>query len=142
MKLKVKVENQTFDVEILDIQARPILAKVDGDTFEVYPEESDSREVTPSVGQLSSSASAAPAAVPITQTGGGGGLVTAPIPGTIVAIGIKVGDEVVIGQELCALEAMKMKNAIRATRPGKIKAIHISVGDQVKHGQPLCEFAE
>jgi biotin carboxyl carrier protein len=40
------------------------------------------------------------------------------------------------------LEAMKMKNAIRATRAGRIADIAVSVGQQVNHGDPLLSFAE
>ena len=38
------------------------------------------------------------------------------------------------------LEAMKMKNPIRATREGTVATVLISVGDHVRHGQPLVEF--
>jgi biotin carboxyl carrier protein len=46
------------------------------------------------------------------------------------------------GQDLLTLEAMKMKNAIRATRAGTIAAVHVNVGDQVQHGQVLLEFTD
>ena len=36
MKLRVKVGDQSFDVEVGDVNARPILAKVEGETFEVW----------------------------------------------------------------------------------------------------------
>ncbi len=68
--------------------------------------------------------------------------VLAPIPGVIIAVSVKVGDSVSFGQELCILEAMKMKNVIRATRSGKIGAIHVAIGDQVKHSQMLMEFTD
>ncbi len=68
--------------------------------------------------------------------------VLAPIPGVIIAISVKPGDSVTRGQELCVLEAMKMKNAIRATRDGKIAEIHVSVGQTVNHSAPLVSFTE
>ena len=46
MKLIVKVENQSFEVEVGDIHARPIIATIDGEAFEVWPE--DVQLVTPS----------------------------------------------------------------------------------------------
>jgi biotin carboxyl carrier protein len=46
-----------------------------------------------------------------------------------------------IGDELCALEAMKMRNAIRATRAGRIATVHVAVGQHVKHQELLVEFA-
>ena len=39
MKLIVKVENQSFEVEVGDIHARPIIATIDNEPFEVWPED-------------------------------------------------------------------------------------------------------
>jgi len=60
----------------------------------------------------------------------------------IVAILVKPGQTVKRGQELCTLEAMKMKNAIRSNREGMIELIEVNVGDQVNHGQVLITYAE
>jgi biotin carboxyl carrier protein len=49
---------------------------------------------------------------------------------------------VVAGQELCVLEAMKMKNTIRASRDGEISKVHITVGQHVKHHDILVEYAD
>ena len=68
--------------------------------------------------------------------------VLAPIPGTVVAISVKAGDEVTVGQELCVLDAMKMESPIRASRPGNIARIHVSEGENVKHHQLLMEYAD
>jgi biotin carboxyl carrier protein len=68
--------------------------------------------------------------------------VLAPIPGVIISVGIKEGEAVATGQELCVLEAMKMKNSIRAKRAGKICAVRVTPGEQVRHSQVLMEFAD
>ena len=72
----------------------------------------------------------------------GGKDLTAPLPGVIVAILVREGESVTHGQELCTLEAMKMKNAIKSNRDGKIDVITVNVGDQVNHGQVLMTFTE
>lgn len=140
MKLRVKINDQMFDVEVNDLSSRPILASVDGETFEIWPEDAAAPEVVASVQaapvQQPRSAAAAEAVVDKTKS------VTAPIPGVIISIAVKEGDEVKQGQELCVLEAMKMKNAIRAGRAGKIAAIRVAAGDHVKHGQALMDYAE
>ncbi len=147
MIVTVKIDDQTYDVEILDINARPVIAKIGSETFEVHPAEKEVKPQAVSAAALSSAAvaaapvAAAPAPTPVVSAGGGK-VITAPIPGTIVEIYVSVGDSVEAGKELCSLEAMKMKNAIRAPRNGKIGAIHISVGQQVRHGQPMIEFAD
>jgi biotin carboxyl carrier protein len=66
--------------------------------------------------------------------------VLAPLPGVIVAVLVKPGDQVARGQELCTLEAMKMKNAIKSSREGIIDTIAVNIGDQVNHGQMLMSF--
>ena len=67
---------------------------------------------------------------------------TSPLPGVIVAVLVKPGDAVIRGQELCTLEAMKMKNAIRANREAVVEAVAVTVGEQVNHGQVLITFVE
>lgn len=72
----------------------------------------------------------------------GGRELTSPLPGVIVAVLVKPGDAVIRGQELCTLEAMKMKNAIRANREAVVEAVAVTVGEQVNHGQVLITFVE
>jgi len=150
MKLNVKIKDQTFEVEIADLNARPILATVDGETFEVYPEEAAQPVVraaaAPAPTPAAAPAVAAPAAVsrpaaPAAPVNASKAL-SAPLPGTVVAVFVKEGSEVKFGQELLTIEAMKMKNAIRATRDGKIAAVYVKEGDSVRHGQPLLEYAD
>jgi glutaconyl-CoA/methylmalonyl-CoA decarboxylase subunit gamma len=140
MKLRVKIQNRTYEVEVGDLLARPIQATIDGQVFEVWPEEAASQAVE---APAYDTATALPA--PTVETApapAGSKAVVAPIPGVIVSIEVKPGDVIEHGQTLCILEAMKMKNAIRATRAGKIGAVHISVGETVRHNQALIDFAE
>ena len=50
------------------------------------------------------------------------------------------GDSVKSGDTLLVIEAMKMKNAIRASQDGKVAAVHIGSGQTVQHKQLLVEF--
>ena len=63
--------------------------------------------------------------------------VTAPMPGTILDIAVKVGDQVAQGDTLCNLEAMKMKSPIRAPNQGTIAQVLISEGQNVGYGDVL-----
>ncbi len=141
MKIHVKIQNKTYEVEIGDIHARPIQASVDGETFEVWPEET--------ILSSSSQSALTEAAIPVkqvhieapsAQTASAGNTISAPIPGVIIEVLVKAGDQVNYGQELCILEAMKMKNSIRASRDGTIEEVLVSNGDQVSHGQLLIRF--
>lgn len=68
------------------------------------------------------------------------GLVISFIPGTIVDLLVKEGDEVEQGGELLVLDAMKMKNRLLSLRSGRIKTIHVKRGDKVPKGALLMEF--
>ncbi len=63
--------------------------------------------------------------------------VHAIIPGRIVALSVKAGDEVTAGQQVLVLEAMKMQNELRAPREGRVERIPIAVGDNVEVGDLL-----
>src|SRR5512146_2844504 len=149
MNVQVKIGDQIFDVEVGDLSSRPVLVKIDQETFEVWPEEIGPA-VIPSVEPIAATqpVHVQPAAVPrMTPAASTANVdktrvVTAPIPGAIISVAVKPGDSVIQGQELCILEAMKMKNAIRAPRAGVIAALLVTVGDHVPKGHPLVEFAD
>ncbi len=70
------------------------------------------------------------------------GLLTSPMPGTIISILTKKGDNVVRGDKLLIMEAMKMEHTIEAPNPGIVKEIHYNVGDQVAEGVELIKIEE
>jgi biotin carboxyl carrier protein len=151
MIIRVKIQDKEYEVEIADLNGRPVLATVEGQTFEVWPDEpfaaAPAAAAAPARPVIETPAPCPPAPYPPAATTDNGGApsanaVTAPIPGVIVAIAVKEGQSVASGEELCTLEAMKMKNAIRASRAGKIAAVKVAVGDHVRHGQVLVEFSE
>jgi len=63
--------------------------------------------------------------------------ILAPMPGTIIEVQVSQGDDVVEGQELLVLEAMKMENPIVSTADGKIKEINVKVDDKVATKQVM-----
>ncbi len=63
---------------------------------------------------------------------GGGNRVTAPMPGRIVLVKVKVGDTVESGQELLVMEAMKMELSLKSPRTGTIASVQASAGDFVE----------
>ena len=79
----------------------------------------------------------APAAAPAPAPAGGE-QVTAPMPGTVLAVNVAVGDSVKRGQVLMILEAMKMENEIMCPRDGRVAAIQTAKGAAVEAGTPLC----
>ena len=61
----------------------------------------------------------------------------APMPGLVIDIPVKVGDEVKEGQVLLILESMKMQNELTAPRDGKIARIQAKVNDNVERKEAL-----
>lgn len=136
MKYSVRIEDKVYEVEIEDLHARPVIARVDGERFEVHPENGtkpEVREETRPAGPIQASR-------PYTSQSGGAGELTAPLPGTVVDVFVKAGDEVEVGKVVLIIEAMKMKNSIRSTRSGKVSEILVSAGQTVAHKQALVKF--
>ncbi len=128
MKVRVRIDERTFEVDIEDPNAEPVVAIVDGQRIELWPE---SAQRLPTVG----GGSAAPTPFSAERE------VRAPIPGVILSVAVQPGTSVTPGQELCVLEAMKMRNPISAGRAGIIQAVHVIPGAHVQHRQVLMEFA-
>jgi len=63
--------------------------------------------------------------------------VRAQMPGKIVRVLVRVGDEVAKDQPLLVMEAMKMENEIRALSPGKIETVKVVEGQAVESGADL-----
>ena len=78
-------------------------------------------------------------AVSGTREGGPSRLV-APIPGKVVAVKAVPGDEVVPGQPLVVLEAMKMENELAAEQTGRVVKVHVAAGDTVEGGELMIEL--
>lgn len=152
MKYKVKISGKTYEVELNDLHNQPIIALVNGEPIEVWLESEMGMkpyfakpELAEQIGRLPMTESAAPveavqSALPVPSSQLSGTQVTAPIPGVIISVVVKAGDPVQPGQALCVLEAMKMKNTIRANRSGIIASVKILPGQTVEHHQVLMEY--
>lgn len=66
--------------------------------------------------------------------------IKAPMPGLILAISVKAGQEVQEFDPLIVLEAMKMENTLTSPRAGIIKSISVTNGETVNKNQLLIEF--
>ena len=136
MKYVVKVADQSYEVEIEDIYARPVIARVDGQEFEVSPESGIAAIIQKEMKEFESAELSTRSSVPSIGTHE----LTAPLPGTVIEIFVKAGDQIEAGQVVLVIEAMKMKNSIRSTRAGKIAEILVSAGQTVAHKQLLVRF--
>jgi len=99
---------------------------LDGFRFEV--EALDER--TRAIRELSGASSAPTGPAPL----------VAPMPGLIVRVAVKPGDEVRAGQGLVVMEAMKMENELRAVAAGRVKSVQAQPGMAVEKGALLVEL--
>jgi len=148
LRIKVVVNGHSYQVEVGDPCLSPVSVNVDGQLYQVALEpDTSSLAPVPAPGQaarpsppdvapaLGTPASASTSGHPLNQRH-----VKAPMPGTILDIAVKPGDRVSTRQTLCWLEAMKMKNAIRAPRAGVIASVHVCDGQAVASRDVLFTF--
>jgi pyruvate carboxylase subunit B len=71
---------------------------------------------------------------------GGPKPVRAPMPGLVVEVDVEVGQEVIPGQGVAIVEAMKMENELTAEAGGRVAKVHVSAGQAVDKDEILIEF--
>ena len=118
---KVIVDGTEFEV-VIDGEGTSWSATVEGKTFQI--------EI--------------PDAAPVAKkkrSGSGkkkkSGTVSANIPGKVVTVEVKQGDEVIEGQVILILEAMKMQNEIQAPVTGKVASVNCEEGQAIEANIPL-----
>ncbi len=141
-KLTVKVNGNSYEVEVGDVNVSPVSVSVNGKSYSVEFE-----DPTPSLAAMRpepvvpivKKAAPLPAAAPVAAASADA--LTAPMPGTILNISVKAGDTVAVGQTICALEAMKMKNMIKSPRAGTVASVEVTAGQKVPFGAVIIRFA-
>ncbi len=140
MNVRVQIDGQIYEVEIGDLNSRPIQAVVGSELFVVWPEDAPAAAIAPATTAAAAPPRiSAPAPIAVAPSGETE-IIAAPLPGDVVAIAVKTGDAVTAGQLLCTVESMKMNNPVRSPRPGVVAEVMVAVGDHVNHGQPLVRL--
>jgi biotin carboxyl carrier protein len=66
--------------------------------------------------------------------------VKSPMPGKVVRLLVKSGDEIKTGQGVAVVEAMKMENELRAPRGGTVQEVRVREGQAVEAGETLVSI--
>lgn len=163
MMYRISVGDKTFEVEIGEMKEGIAQVNVNGEPFQVVIENygdisadpapsrpaptlapsppPKSPSVTPKAPASSPVRRDAPAAVaapaPAPKKVAAKGEITAPIPGRIMDIKVKVGDSVSAGQTVATMEAMKMENNIASKVAGVVAEIRVQKDSEVATGQVI-----
>ncbi|MGB9669358.1 MAG: biotin/lipoyl-containing protein [Anaerolineales bacterium] len=148
MKVTVRVQGRIFEVDIDHLENHPIIAKVDNREYEVTIE-----DVSTSINQQSWTKPELP--LPKDSEQGNGKFIPrngrlkkkiandaiySPIPGVVISIEIVENQEVQTGQIIGVIEAMKMKNFIRAPKNGTIRSVLVQVGQAVRANEVIAYY--
>ena len=150
------LRGRQFVIDVQEHTADRFEVIVDGASYEVTltgDEDLPEAVITPGYQPLAQANGTTPAvaiAAPITaaalppptQRGSGSTALNAPMPGVILELFVKPGDQVQRGQQVAVLDAMKMHNFIGAPCAGTIAEVCVAVGQAVGHGDAIVRYAE
>lgn len=143
-KFSFKIRGNNYNVEILNIDDNVAEIEVNGSKYQVDIEKAIQETKTPKLVRPKVIPTGGQARARTSKPTGkkGVGIVKAPLPGTIIEVKVKVGDEVKSGDTLLIMEAMKMENNIKSDKTGKVVTVKINNGDSVLEGDILVEIGE
>jgi propionyl-CoA carboxylase alpha chain len=121
----------TFDGRLISVQVRPVL-----NGFDLSHRGVEARAYV-----YTGREAAAARLMPEKKVADSGKAVRCPMPGLVVSIAVREGQEVKAGETLAVVEAMKMENVLRAERDGVVKAIKAKPGDSLAVDAVIMEFA-
>ncbi len=142
-RYQVEVEGQAFEVrlsgdeDLVEVPVTPEILPTRGATQPpAQPAPAARSTAAPSV------ASSPPPGMRPSTDGQIVGALTAPMPGKILSVEVKQGDQVSRGQTVVMLEAMKMKNAIKSPYDGVVLEVAVQAEQNVAYGDLLVQLGE
>ena len=137
-QFKYTINGNVYNVTVDKIEDTVAEIEVNGVKYSVEMEASEKKAPAPVKRPVQGPVT--PASVPTAArpaSSGAAGAVKSPLPGIILSVNCKVGDEIKRGQKLMVLEAMKMENNINADREGKVVEVLVAQGASVLEGTDL-----
>jgi propionyl-CoA carboxylase alpha chain len=135
----------------LDTKARPgariIAGRFEGAPFAVKINAAPQGYTLRTRGVTASAIVASPRAaelykkIPEKQKADTSNLIVSPMPGLVISVDVKPGQDVKSGEGVAVVEAMKMQNIIRAERDGVIAKVHVAAGASVAADEVMIELA-
>ena len=144
--LRIKVGERWYTVQVGDTNHSPVQATTEGEIYQVEVEGLPPRpSPRPSPGpgterQRPPRITPPPRRGASSDTTSSDNILRTPMPGRVLAVMVRPGDQVSAGDEVCVVEAMKMEQTIRANRDGVVRAVHVQPMDSVSVNDPLIEL--
>ena len=133
---KFKIRGHEYEVEINNVDGNLFDIDVNGTSYKVELDREVSKTKTPTLVRK-----IVPTHKTIKKKEGNSIIkVKCPLPGNILTIFVKVGDQVKKGDKLLVYEAMKMENQIVAEKEGTVSSLKVNVGDSVLQDDVLLEM--
>ena len=143
-KFKLAINGNPYEVEIVNIEDTNAEVDVNGVRYQVEIEKKGQVTKTPrlvrSVIEPSTDIVKSVQKTASPTEAKGVGKIKSPLPGIILQIHVKEGDEIKVGHKLITLEAMKMENNINSDKEGKVLSIKVNTRDSVLEGDFLIEI--
>lgn len=138
---KLKLKGKDYNVAVFSIEDKTAEVSVNGVRYRVEIEGESTPEpllrpvlMQPRPTEAPKPSPKARKESPVT---GGGKTVSSPLPGVVLSITVKEGQNVQRGQKMAVVEAMKMENDILAPVDGVVSTVYVSVGESVLEGAKL-----
>ena len=135
-KYKFTIRGNEYDVHIISMEDNTAEIEVNGTIYEVELKQEMKLPKTPKLVR----SKPIPTREETPGPAAGMSKVTAPLPGTILKINVKAGEEVKNGQVLLIMEAMKMENNILSEKDGVVQSVKVNEGSNVLEGDVLIEI--
>jgi glutaconyl-CoA/methylmalonyl-CoA decarboxylase subunit gamma len=140
-KFKFTINGNQYETEVLSVEDNIAEIEVNGTLYKVEVDKTIKSTKTPKLVRQNvvPSTDSHPSVAKTSSPAGpkGAGSIKSPLPGVILEMFVREGDEVKMGQRLLMLEAMKMENNIEADKAGKVVSILKHKGDNVMEGDVL-----
>jgi biotin carboxyl carrier protein len=135
---KFNIKGREYDVEVKRLNSNIAEVEVNGTVYQVELQQDEKQSKTPIL--MRPEPAIPKSAHKFKKKIGGTYEVKSPLPGNIMQVFVKEGDEVKRGDKLVIYEAMKMENTIHAEKEGVISKVRVKPGDTILEGDVLVEI--